>query len=368
MYLHVFPNGSKYWRMDYSYHGKTKTLALGVYPLVSLAEAREKRYEAKKLLSAGIDPSYQRKLDKMEEKVRHENSFEAVAREWHRVRSPEWTKKHATATLNRFERDIFPEIGFRPISELTAQELLVALRKVEDRGAIELAHRLRQNCGQVFRYAISSGLAERDIARDLEGALQTRKAVNLKFLKETELPEFFEALEGYWGEPETTLAMKLLVLTFVRSGELRGARWEEFDTRKAEWEIPAERMKMKRPHVVPLSRQSLAIIEKAREINGKHAFVFPATNNPRKHMAENTMMYAMYKLGYRSRATMHGFRSTASTILNEHQFPPDVIEKQLAHEDRNKVRGIYNHAQYLPERREMMQWYADHLERLGLCV
>ena len=245
---------------------------------------------------------------------------------------------------------------------------MVALRTIEERGALDMARKARQCCGQIFRYAVACGKAERDITSDLRGALKTRKVQNRPYLVEGDLPEFFQKLDTYQGDTLTALALRFIVLTFVRTKELRGACWDEIDMERAEWRIPAERMKMDGVHVVPLSRQAMSVLDKLQPISGYNELVFPNANKPSKWMSENTMLYAMYRMGYHSRATVHGFRGTASTILNENNFPHDVIERQLAHVERNKVRAAYNHAEYLDQSRDMMQWWADHLEKLGLNV
>jgi integrase len=366
LYLEVMPNGSKYWRMKYRYGGKEKRLAFGVYPEVTLKEAREKRDEARKLIADGIDPSQIKKEKKLKQYLDAEFTFEKIGREWHEHQALGWTERHSAYVLRRLEADIFPAIGSRPINEITPPELLTAIREIEKRGAIDIAHRALQTCGQIFRYAIATGRAERDIAADLRGALKTRKKENYSRLEARELPEFLAKLEEYDGEDLTKLGLKLLLLTFVRSGELRGARWEEVDFDRAEWRIPAERMKMRDPHIVPLSNQALTVfkhLERYR-LPGRE-YIFPNRNNPSTFMSENTLLYALYRMGYHSRTTAHGFRGLASTVLNEHGFRPDAIERQLAHAERNKVRASYNHAQYLPERREMMQWWADYLEGLS---
>ncbi len=238
------------------------------------------------------------------------------------------------------------------------------LRKIETRGALDITHRAMQTCSQIFRYAIITGRAKYNPAIDLRGALKSPGKSNHAYLEAAELPEFLSKLRAYDGHIQTRLAMDLLLLTFVRTTELRAAKWEEINLEKAEWRIPAERMKMREQHIVPLSRQAIEIIEEVRKLSGHGIYVFPSQNNPDKFMSENTMLYALYRLGYHSRATIHGFRATASTILNEHGFRADVIERQLAHGERNKVRAAYNHAQHLPERRDMMQWWADHLDGL----
>ena len=268
--------------------------------------------------------------------------------------------------IKSLEADIFPKLGNRPIADITALEMLSALRAVEARGLVDTVHRLKQTSGQIFMYAIATGSAERNPVTDLRGALKPLKQKHYAHLAASDLPEYLSKLESYDGNIQTQLALKLLLLTFVRTTELRGAEWTEIDMAKSEWRIPAERMKMKDQHIVPLSSQALAVLEELRPITGHWRYIFPNQHKPSGYMSENTMLYALYRMGYHSRTTGHGFRSTASTILNENGFPPDVIERQLAHCERNKVRAAYNHAQYLPERRKMMQWWADYIENVAI--
>ena len=362
LYLEIMPNGAKYWRMKYRFNDKEKRLAFGVYPDVTLEQAREGRRRAKQLLSECKDPADIKKQDKLIAKVTYENTFENIAREWHNGKKALWVPSHATRILNRMEKDVFPKIGSRPISDITAPELLSVIRQIESREANDLAKRVLQNCGQVFRYAVASGRAERDPTGDLRGALKAVKHKHHAFIKADELPEYLAKLEAYDGNILTQLALKFLLLTFVRSGELRGAQWKEISFDKAEWRIPAERMKMKAMHVVPLCSQALAILRQVQQYSGNREHVFPNQHHPRGCMSENTLLYALYRMGYHSKATAHGFRSTASTILNEHGFRVDVIEHQLAHTPRNQVRAAYNHAEYLLERKEMMQWWGDYID------
>ena len=363
LYLEVNTNGAKYWRLKYRFAGKEKKLALGVYPEISLKEAREKRDDARKQIQEGIDPSQEKKLAKLTRLINADNSFENVAREWHDKQKARYTPKHYKAVLTRLENDIFPLLGSRPINQINAAELLAVIRKIENRGAVDLSHRVLQTCGQIFRYGVATGRVDRDISGDLRGALTVRKKVNHANLKENDLPEFLQRLENYHGEAQTKLALKILVLTFVRSAELRGMKWQEINEEEQEWHIPAERMKMREKHIVPLSKQVVELLAQVRRLHNNPDFVFPSRINPNKAMSENTLIFAIYRMGYHSKATAHGFRATASTILNEKNFRSDVIEKQLAHGERNKVRASYNHAQYLPERKEMMRWWADYLEK-----
>lgn len=364
--LLVHPNGSKYWVYRYRYLGKEKTLSLGVYPEVRLAEARLKLANARKILSDGQDPSESRKAVKRQALVSAENSLETVAREWIAAKSAGWTPRYAEFVIKRLKNDIFPQLGARPIKDITPPELLSVVRVIETRGALELANRVMQCCGQIFMYGIATGRADRNPANDLKGALKTHVKKNFAHLKAIDLPDFLKKLRSYDGHPQTKLAVTLLMLTFVRTTELRGVIWDEIDLDKAEWRIPAGRMKMRRDHIVPLSKQAVEAFRELQRLNGQWKYVFPNPYKPIQHMSENAVLYALYRMGYHNRATGHGFRHTASTVLNESGlFSGDAIERQLAHVQGNKVRGVYNHAEYLPERRKMMQWWADYLDEVA---
>lgn len=365
LFLLVMPNGSKYWRLRYFSGGKEKTLALGVYPDVPLADARERRAEAKKRLAAGIDPGEAKKQIRREEAIKAANTFEAIAWEWYAQRKHEWASKTSGMVSVRLKQHILPKLGPRPIAEITAPEVLAGLRTVEASGALEMTRRVSHIISQVFMYAIATGRAERNPVNDIRGALKTPVVTHRAYLREAELSDYLKKLGAYVGTPVTKLALQLLLLTFVRTTELRAANWQEIDWDKAEWRIPAERMKMREEHIVPLSKQAVVVLRELEKHSGTRPYVFPNEHNPSTFMSENTMLYALYRMGYRHKATGHGFRSTASTILNEHGFRPDVIERQLAHSERNSVRAAYNHAQYLPERREMMQWWADYLDQMA---
>lgn len=364
LYLLINTNGKKYWRLKYRFSGKEKLLSIGVYPVINLSEARDKSLDAKKLLANNIDPSQLKKEKRIKQLLDSEHSFEKIASEWHNNQKSRWTEKYAISVYKKLQADIFPIIGSRPINEIKAPELLTALRLIEARGSIDIAHRVLQICGQIFRYAIATGKAERDISADLRGALKTRKSKNYSCLKANELPEFLDKLQKYDGDLQTKLALTLLILTFTRTGEIRGAKWSEIDFEKKEWCIAAERMKMRELHTVPLSQQTIDILKQLHLINGDRDYLFPNRNKPMSFISENTLLYAIYRMGYHSRTTVHGFRATASTILNEHGFKPDVIERQLAHAERNKVRASYNHAEYMPERREMMGWWGNYLDEI----
>lgn len=366
LFLLVATTGSKYWRLKYFFGGKEKLLALGVYPDVSLGDARERRAEARKAVAAGKDPSEVKREVKRLVILKNENAFESVAREWFEKRKHEWADNSADTMLKRMERHIFPKLGQRPIADITAPDVLSMLRVIEKRGTLDTAQRVMQTCGQVFMYAIATGRAERNPVPDLRGALKTPVPKHHSYLKATDLPEYLKKLEAYDGALLTKLALRLLLLTFVRTTELRAAEWTEIDFDKAEWRIPAERMKMNELHIVPLSIQATAVLRELQKLTGKRQYIFPNEHNAETYMSENTMLYALYRMGYRSRVTGHGFRSTASTILNEHGFLPDVIERQLAHCERNKVRAAYNHAQYLRERRKMMQWWGNYLKKAAV--
>ena len=365
LYLLVKPNGKRYWRLKYRHADKEKLLALGVYPAVPLADARLARDEAKKLIKKRLDPLALKKQEQHVMQVASANTFEIVARDWIEKQKHRWIPAHTAAVLESLENDIFPDLGSRPITSITAPELLAPLRKIEKRGALETAGRVLQRCGSVFRYGIATGVCTYNPAGDLRGALAAPKRTNYAALSADELPEFLTKVQTYDGRPETKLALRLLLLTMVRSGELRGAEWGEIDVDAAQWRIPAERMKMRIPHIVPLSRQAQEAFEELRKLTGTGRFVFANLTNRAKVMSENTMLYALYRLGYHSRATGHGFRATASTILNEQGWKADAIERQLAHTEKNKVRAAYHRSEYLDERRKMMQAWADYLDSLA---
>ena len=361
LYLEVVPSGSRYWRMKYRFNGKEKRMAFGVYPAVSLAQARALRDDAKKKLAEGIDPSLAKKEEKLVRDVQLNNTFQAVALEWHGTKVSRWSEGYASDIIEAFNKDIFPYIGQQPVNEIKPLVLLNVLRRIESRGATEKAKKVRQRCSEVFRYAIVTGRAEYNPAADLTSAMSGHESKHYPFLTVEELPDFFKALAGYTGSPLVVLAARLLILTGVRIGELRGAFWSEFDLEKAVWEIPAERMKMKRPHLVPLSTQALEIVQQLKVMSGQYPLVFPGRNDPRKTMSEASINQVFKRIGYTGRVTGHGFRHTMSTILHEEGFNTAWIETQLAHVDKNAIRGTYNHALYLEGRREMMQWYADYI-------
>jgi integrase len=368
LYLLVNPNGSRWWRFKYRYLGKEKLLSFGTYPDISLKDARDRRDEARKQRAADIDPGEHRKAMKTTLAVRGENSFEIVAREWFAKYSPNWAAGHSDKIIRRLERDIFPWLGGRPIAEIAAPELLATLRRIESRGAIETAHRAQQNCSQVFRYAVATGRAERDSTADLRGALTPVKERHHASITDPKrVGELMRAIDGYRGSFITKCALRLAPLVFVRPGELRKAEWVEFDLDGAEWRIPAARMKAREQHIVPLAKQAVSILQDLHALTGDKQHVFPGVRTKGRAMSENTVNAALRRLGYaKDEMTGHGFRSMASTLLNEQGWHRDAIERQLAHAERNNVRAAYNFAEHLPERRKMMQAWADYLDKLAL--
>ena len=363
MYLLVKPTGSKLWRFDYRFKGNRKTISLGMYPEISLKGARERLGEARKLLSNDVDPGYYRKIQKI---VTDTNTFEVVAREWFAKNSLNWVESHSSKIIRRLERDVFPWLGERDINEIRAPELLVVLRRVENRGALETAHRIHQNCGQIFRYAIATGRAERDISADLRGALPPAKAKHHpSIIDPVQIGVLLRAIDGYQGGHITKCALQMAAHVFVRPGELRHAEWSEFNFETCEWRIPAEKMKMRTPHIVPLSTQVLMILDELRPLTGSGKYLFPSVRSSKRPMSNNTVNAALRRLSYtKEEMTGHGFRSMASTQLNELGWNRDAIERQLAHSERDSVRAAYNFAEHLDERRKMMQAWSDYLDRL----
>ncbi|MBF4178552.1 tyrosine-type recombinase/integrase [Lelliottia nimipressuralis] len=365
MYLLINANGSKYWRMKYRFAGKEKMLSIGVYPDVSLADAREKRSEARKILSAGGDPGEVKKEEKIVQQMSQKNTFDAIAREWHQTKADRWSLRYRDEIIDTFEKDIFPHTGRRPIVDIKPMDWLEILRRLEKRGALEKMRKVRQRCNEVYRYAIVTGRAEYNPLSDLAAALATPKKTHFPFLTVEELPYFLKDLAGYTGSVITKTATQIIMLTGVRTQELRFARWEDIDFDKKLWEIPAEVMKMKRPHIVPLSDQVIALFKQLEPISRHLPLVFIGRNDPRKPISKESVNQVIELLGYKGRLTGHGFRHTMSTILHEEGFNSAWIETQLAHVDKNAIRGTYNHAQYLDGRREMMQWYADYIVELS---
>lgn len=366
--LLIQPNGSKWWRYRYRIAGKEKMLSIGTYPNVTLKKAREMRVTADDLLKQGIDPSQHRQEQKQIAAIAAENSFESVARHWWNHWKHARTERHADYVIRRLEADIFPVIGNKPIHSITAPTLLMAIKKIESRGALDIAKRALSTCGQVFRYAVGHGLAERNPAADIKPSdvLKPTRKANYARLDQKDLPELLQKIEEYDGQPLTRIALQLMALTFVRTSELIGARWEEIDMTAKQWRIPAERMKMRTPHIVPLSSQSLTLINELHVLALDDVLLFPSERRDGKTMSNNTILYALYRLGYHSRMTGHGFRGIASTILHERGYNHEYIELQLAHSPRDAVSAAYNHALYLDQRSVMMQEWADYLDEISL--
>ncbi|MEA5112931.1 MAG: integrase arm-type DNA-binding domain-containing protein [Geobacteraceae bacterium] len=367
LFLLVTPSGSKLWRLDYRFGGKRKVIAFGAYPAVSLADARHRRDEAKILIANGVDPGEVRKAKKAAIAAETENSFEVVAREWHTKFSQSWSSSHAETTMKRLLLDVFPVMGARPIDDIKAPELLAMLRRIESRGALETAHRVRTICGQVFRYAVATGRAERDPAADLKGALPPYKKSHLAAITDPkEVAPLLRAIDEYKGSFVVKCALQLAPLVFVRPGELRQAEWAEIDLDAGEWNIPAERMKMKVAHLVPLSRQAVAILRELEPLTGRGRYVFPCHRSFARPMSNNAINAALRRMGFdKDEMTGHGFRAMARTILDEVlQVRPDFIEHQLAHAVRDPNGRAYNRTAHLVERKKMMETWGDFLDGL----
>ena len=365
LYLWVTPAGGKLWRWAYKYEGKEKLMSFGKYPAVSLAFARERHAEARKLLALGLDPMAQRKAAKTAEKIAAGNSFQTIAGLWFEHWRVEKSRQHVDATRRRMEANILPLLGTRPIAEIEAPELVAMVKAIETRGAADLAKRALENTGQIFRYAIAHGYAKRNPASEIRPAdiLKPTHKTNLARIDAKDLPGLLRAIEVYQGTHVTRLAMKLMALVFVRTSELIGAKWSEFDMEGARWNIPAERMKMRDPHIVPLATQAIEILEMLRTLTGVSEWLFPGDRVATKPMSNNTILQALKRMGYQGRMTGHGFRGLASTILHEQGYDHEHIELQLAHAPRNAVSAAYNHALYLEPRAKMMQAWEDYLER-----
>jgi len=367
LFLLLHPSGSKYWRMKYRFIGKEKLLAFGVWPEVSLTEARKKRNEAKQLIKSGKDPSAANKNLKVSQKVAQSNTFGSVTEEWLEIKQKEWKSFYFDDVKSSIEIHLLPDLSQRPIEDITSSEILSVLKKIEEQGKLEVASRSRQKCGAIFTYANLRQLCTSNPVSNLKGALASPKKKKFNSLSPKDLPQFLVKLDEYDGAIITKLALRFVLLTFARTVEIRFANWNEFDLEDEEpiWRIPEEKMKMGREHVVPLSSQALVVLKEVRRFTQGDKYVFHQLNNPNKPMSENTMLYAMYRMGYHSRATVHGLRATMSTLLNEKGHNPDVIEHLLSHQESNKVRGAYNRAEYLSERRITLQWLADHLDSLS---
>ena len=375
MYLRVYPNGSKYWQLQYWFDEKQKILSLGVWPDVSLKEAREERFEARKKIKVGIDPNDKRKesLEAQKiyfekEKERETTTFRIIAEEWLSRQSVLWTERHSRGVQNSLKIHVLPYLGEIPIADISIQDVIATLRKIEADGKYETCYRLRQKIEAIFSYAEIEGKCVGNPAKGFQQTLTKPQPKSQNSLPISELPEFLKKMVADKDAiPTTLLAMKFIILTFVRTSELRFADWKEFDIDCTEplWVIPEERMKMRRIHHVPLSRQAVNILKEMQQFSGPEGYVFPQFYNRKKAMSEITLLYFSNRLGYAGRNTVHGFRTVASTVLNEsRKWHPDVIERQLAHQESNKVRSAYNRAEYLNERRNMMEWWSEYIESL----
>lgn len=365
LYLEVAPSGGKWWRLKFRFEGKEKRLSLGVYPDVGLKDARERRDSARKLLADGVDPSAHRKAQKQSRAGEVANTFEVVAREWYAKNASTWVDYHGDRTLRRLERDIFPWIGERPIGDVTAPELLTTIRRIEERGAIETAHRALSNCGQIFRYAVATGRADRDPSGDLRGALAPAKGTHFAATTDPKrLAEFLRAMDGYEGSLIVRCALRLAPLVFVRPGELRQAEWVEVDLEAAEWRYLVT--KTQTQHIVPLSSQAVAILRELQPLTGEGQFAFPSARSASRPMSNNAVLAALRRMGIeKEEMSGHGFRAVARTLLDEVLgFRPDFIEHQLAHAVRDPNGRAYNRTAHLAERRKMMQAWADYLDQL----
>jgi len=365
LYLELSPKGGKWWRLKYLFNGKEKRLSLGVYPEVSLKDARERCHEARKLLINGVDPSENRKAMKASRMRLLANNFEAIAREWFAKYSKTWSPSHSDRTIRRLERDVFSWIGARPIANISAPELLTVIRRIENRGALETAHRALGNCGQVFRYAIATGRAEHDLSTDLRGAIPPAKGKHFAAVTEPKkVAELLRIIEGYKGSFIVSCALRLAPLVFVRPGELRSAEWADIDFKKAEWRYTVT--KTKTLHIVPLSKQALEILQELHPLTGSGRFIFPSARGNERPMSDNAILAAMRRLGIdKNEMSGHGFRAMARTILDEVLgVRPDYIEHQLAHAVRDPNGRAYNRTAHLPERRKMMQQWADYLDKI----
>lgn len=367
MYLEISPQGGKWWRFKYRFQGKQKRLSLGTYPRTSLKEARDKRAQLREQLLNGIDPAEMRKSTVLMAETAASNSFEVIAREWFLKKSKTWVPSHADKIIRRLERDIFPWLGSKPITSITTPELLKTLTRIENRGSIETAHRALQNCGQVFRYAVITGRAENDPTTSLKGALTPVKKTHLAAIIEPKaIGDLLRAMDSYEGTLVTKSALRLAPLVIVRPGELRKAEWSEINLGAGEWNIPAERMKMRVAHLVPLSTQAVEILTELRALTGNGRYVFPSARSRLRPMSDNAILAALRRMGYsKDEMTGHGFRAMARTVMDEIlQIRPDYIEQQLAHAVRDPNGRAYNRTSYLPQRRDMMQRWADYLDGL----
>lgn len=368
LYFHVSKGGKKTWRYRYRIAGTESTFVLGSYPQMELSAARTARQEARELVKQGINPARERKRkteERINEQLHEQNTFQVIANEWLDKQVENWSANHAAAVVKSLNRNVFPQIGSRPIKEITTPELEQMMKQVEKRGALEMARKVLQRVNSIFVYADRTGKVTHNPAASLKGSLKTRKVVHHAALSKSELPQFFIDLEKGRLHISTKLALKFLILTAARTDEVRRSDWSEIDGEDMIWRIPASRMKMDAPHNVPLSKQAANILDQIGDTFGKKGYIFPSVRSYEKPMSQNALLYAMHSLGYHSKATVHGFRATFSTIANESGFNPDVIEKSLAHTERNRVRAAYHRSEYLQQRKELMQWWADLLDEMS---
>lgn len=364
MYLEVFPNGTKSWRLKYRIGGKEKRVVFGVYPTVTLAEARTKRDEAKRILAAGGDPGKEKQAEKQAKVMAVANSFEWLALEWHEHKRPNWSAGYASDILEYLKKDIFPFLGPRAITDIKPAEMLAVLRKMEQRSVLDKLKKTRQACRQIFTYAVITGRAENNPVVDLASALKAPMQKYFPHLLTDQIPGFLRALNDYTDSIITRNATRLLMLTGLRTIELRASEWSDIDFDKSVWNIPADRMKMRRPHIVPITRRVKELLEEVHQLTGRGKYIFPGRNDAGKSMSEASINQVIKRIGYDGKATDHGFRHTMGAILDEQGYNTAWIETQLALVDKNSIRGTYNHAQYLDGRREMLQWYADCMDSL----
>ncbi len=371
LYLYVTGTGVKSWRYNYRIHGKEKTYTLGKYPQITLVEARDTHKQLHKKVTQGFDPMLEKKHAKIVGGENAANTFEAIAREWHEHKQSEWTDKYSFTIINRLEVDVFPLIGSLPISDITPPVLLGLYRSIETRGVYEVTRRINQYCSQIFRYAVITGRTERDLTRDIQGALKNKKTEHHAAIEIKDLPDLICSLqrnEARMYKP-TRLAVELMMLTFVRTSELINMRWDEIEWDNKRWVIPAERMKMNRAHIVPLSKQALQILEELKGYNGHREWVFASHTQPRKPMSNNTILAALYRMGYKGKMTGHGFRALALTALQERlNYPFEIADLQLAHAKKNSLGEAYDRAQFIEQRTKMMQDWGNYLDKLGLEV
>ena len=366
LYLFISVTGTKSWRYDYRFHGRRETLTIGKYPAVSLKDARDLHAEAQKCLAKGKSPALTKRREKFDAVAAAADSFHALAEQWFNSKSAELSVSWRKTARAWLDNDIYPVLGTRSLGDILPADVLEVMRRFEERGALNSAEKARSLMSQIFRFGIRNMRTDFDVAQAVRGAVNVPRMKHHPTLNEQQLPDLLTKIKAYSGDPTTRLAFRLLLLTFVRKMELAKARWDEVYFKKAEWRIPAERMKMGEPHVVPLSQQGLECFTLLRALAGSSVFVFPHRSDPRKHMGPSRLNDALRIMGYQGRFSPHGARALASTVLNEQGWRPDVIERQLAHTERNKVRASYNRAEYLEERRDMMQVWANYLDKLRI--